>query len=87
MFEITRFSLLPEFDRTMAWWSGRSLRSDLGFDDYFAKLDKHIFEVDKNEGGAPTFCCVWCWEELAEYGSKACGHVFGCASCIKRTSV
>ena len=42
------------------------------------------FTYEKDEGGAPTFCCVYCWEELAEYGSKACGHVFGCAGCVSK---
>ena len=42
------------------------------------------FTCEKDEGGAPTFCCVYCWEELAEYGSKACGHVFGCAKCVSK---
>ena len=42
------------------------------------------FTFEKDEGGAPTFCCVYCWEELAEYGSKACGHVFGCAKCVSK---
>ena len=41
------------------------------------------FTCQKDEGGAPTFCCVYCWDELANYGSKACGHVFGCAACIR----